>query len=79
MNNNLLKRILTSLLLLILLSISLFINEFLWLILLIFVSVISLHEFNNLLKKIFKRKKKLNLHTQFLKQSIFCDIYIYRL
>ena len=76
MNNNLFKRILTSLLLLILLSVSLFINKFLWLILLIFVSVISLHEFNNLLKKIFKRKKKL-IYTLNFFSSLYFVIFIY--
>ena len=76
MNNNLFKRILTSLLLLILLSVSLFINKFLWLILLIFVSVISLHEFNNLLKKIFKRKKKLIYTFKFF-SSLYFVIFIY--
>ena len=76
MNNNLFKRILTSLLLLILLSVSLFINKFLWLILLIFVSVISLHEFNNLLKKIFKIKKKL-IYTLNFFSSLYFVIFIY--
>ena len=76
MNNNLFKRILTSLLLLILLSVSLFINKFLWLILLIFVSVISLHEFNNLLKKIFKRKKNL-IYTLNFFSSLYFVIFIY--
>jgi len=76
MNNNLFKRILTSLLLLILLSVSLFINKFLWLILLIFVSVISINEFNNLLKKIFKRKKKL-IYTLNFFSSLYFVIFIY--
>ena len=59
MNSNLSKRIKTSLLLLILLSISLFINKYFWLILLLVVSIISFQEFNNLISKAYKTDKKL--------------------
>ena len=59
MDINLSKRILTSFFLLFFLSISLFINKYLWLIVLVVVSIISFNEFNNLLKKIFKNKNNL--------------------
>jgi phosphatidate cytidylyltransferase len=59
MNNNLSKRIVTSLLLLILLLISLLINKYFWLILLLVVSIILFNEFNNLIKKAYKKDKKL--------------------
>ena len=59
MKNNLSKRIVTSLLILVLLSISLFINKYFWLILLLIVSIISFNEFNNLIKIAYKKEKKL--------------------
>ena len=71
MNKNLSKRIITSFLLLILLSISLLINKYFWLILLLVVSIISFHEFNNLTKKIFKRKKKLIYLLNFISGLYF--------
>ena len=55
MNDNLIKRIITSFLLLFILFISLFFNKYLWLLLLIVVSTISFIEFKNLTKKIFMR------------------------
>ena len=76
MNNNLIKRIVTSFLLLFLLSLGIFINEYLWLFLLIIVSVISLHEFKNLLKKIFKKKKKL-IYLLNLISGLYFIIFIY--
>ena len=57
MNVNLLKRIITSLILLFILFVSLFLNKILWIYLLIAVSIISFYEFNNLIKKTYKRKK----------------------
>jgi len=57
MNLNLSKRIITSLILLLILFVSLFSNNFLWIYLLIVASVISFYEFNNLIKKIYKKKK----------------------
>jgi phosphatidate cytidylyltransferase len=57
MNVNLLKRIITSLILLFILFVSLFLNKILWIYLLIAVSIISFYEFNNLIKKSYKRKK----------------------
>ena len=59
MNSNLSKRIGTSIILLIILSVSLLTNKYLWLIVLMIASIISFHEFNNLIKKGFKNKKKL--------------------
>ena len=57
MNVNLLKRIITSLILLFILFFILFLNKILWIYLLIAVSIISFYEFNNLIKKSYKRKK----------------------
>ena len=50
MKSNLSKRIRTSIILLIILSVSLLTNKYLWLILLMIASIISFHEFNNLIK-----------------------------
>ena len=58
MNLDLSKRIITSLSLLFILYVSLFLNEFLWIYLLIVTSIISFYEFNNLINKIYKRNKK---------------------
>lgn len=71
MSSNLSKRILTSFLLLIILSAGLFINKYFWLILLLIVSIISFNEFNNLIKKAFKKKQDLILLFQ-----ITCVIYL---
>ena len=76
MNNNFSKRIITSLQLLILLLISLFINNYFWLISLIVVSIISFHEFNNLTKKIFKKKKKIFYLLNFI-SGLYFIIFIY--
>lgn len=57
MNTNLSKRIFTSLALLIILSIGLFLNKFIWLILLFVATIICLIELNIIIKKIFKNKK----------------------
>ena len=57
MNTNLSKRIFTSLALLIILSIGLFLNKFIWLILLFVTTIICLIELNIIIKKIFKNKK----------------------
>tara|TARA_B100001029_G_C15057203_1_gene455344 strand:+ start:211 stop:882 length:672 start_codon:yes stop_codon:yes gene_type:complete len=56
MSNNLLKRIFTSILLLSLLSASLFVNKYTWLVLILSASIISFSEFHNLIKKIWKGK-----------------------
>ena len=55
--NNLSKRIITSILLLLIISISLFYDKNLWLFFLIIISLILFIEFNNLTKKIWKNKK----------------------
>ncbi len=57
MDRNLLKRFISSLLMLIILSFGLLVNNLYWLILIIIVSCISFYEFNNLLKKIFSDNK----------------------
>ena len=55
--NNLNKRIITSALLLLIISISLFYNKYLWLFFIIIVSLILFIEFNNLTKKIWRKDK----------------------
>ena len=57
MFENLKRRLFTSLILLCVLFTCLFINKYLWLLLLIIASIICFIEFNNLTKKIWKRKK----------------------
>ena len=57
MSKNLTKRIFTSLLLLTILLVCLFLNRYSWLLLLTVASIISFIEFNNLIKKIWKSKK----------------------
>jgi len=59
MKSNLFKRIITSIVLLIILSFCLVNNKYLWLILLTITSIISLYEFNELIRKAFKNKNKL--------------------
>ena len=54
--NNLYQRIITSAALLFILSISLFYNKYLWLFILILGSLVLFIEFNNLAKKIWKKK-----------------------
>ncbi len=68
--NNLIKRIGTSFFLIFILSTGLFINEYLFLILLIVSSYISFYEFNNLIKKNFKKKREIVLNFQ-----IFCILF----
>ena len=55
--NNLSQRIITSALLLLIISISLFYNIYVWLFFIIIVSLILFIEFNNLTKKIWRKKK----------------------
>ena len=59
MNKNLSKRIYTSIILLLFLFSSLFLNKYSWLLLLIIASIIFFFKFNNIIKKIWKRKKAL--------------------
>jgi len=56
MTENLLKRIFTSIILSTVLLICVFLNKYTWLILIIFTSIFSFFEFNDLLKKILKNK-----------------------
>ena len=55
--NNLTKRIITSALLLLIISISLFYSKYVWLFFIIIVSLILFIEFNNLTKKIWRKEK----------------------
>ena len=55
--NNLSKRIITSIILIFILSISLFYNKYIWLFTLILVSLVLFIEFNNLVNKIWKKEK----------------------
>ena len=55
--NNLNKRIITSALLLLIISISLFYSKYVWLFFIIIVSLILFIEFNNLTKKIWRKEK----------------------
>ena len=55
--NNLSKRIITSIIFLLIISISLFYDKNVWLFFLIIISLILFIEFNNLTKKIWKKKK----------------------
>ena len=55
--NNLSQRVATSIILVLILSISLFYNKYIWLFTLILVSLILFVEFNNLSKKIWKKNK----------------------
>ena len=57
MSKNLIRRVFTSLILLSILFICLSLNKYLWLLLLIIGSIICFFEFNNIAKKIWKRKK----------------------
>jgi len=58
MSENLIIRVFTSIFLLSILSVCLFLNKYSWLLLVIIASIICFIEFNNLTKKIWKRKKK---------------------
>ena len=57
--NNLSQRFITSVILLLIFSISLFFNKYIWLFTLILVSLVLFIEFNNLTKKIWKKKKNI--------------------
>ena len=69
--NNLSKRIITSIILIFILSISLFYNKYIWLITLIFVSLVLFIEFNNLVNKIWKKEKK-----TIFKLNIFSSLFL---
>ncbi len=76
MSLNLSKRIITSIILLFILFISLFLNKFLWLYLLIVTSIISFSEFNNLLRKIYKRKKN-NIYLFNFLSFLYLSFFIF--
>ncbi len=76
MNLNLSKRIMTSLILLTILFVSLFLNKFLWISILIVASIISFYEFNNLIKKIYKRKKN-KIYLFNLISFLYLSFFIY--
>ena len=76
MSLNLSKRIITSIILLFILFISLFLNKFLWLYLLIVTSIISFSEFNNLLRKIYKRKKN-NIYLLNFLSFLYLSFFIF--
>ena len=63
MNKNLSKRIFTSVILLSVLVIGLFLHKYLWLILLIIASIVCFFEFKNLTKKIWNNKKSSILYA----------------
>ena len=58
MSSNFLTRVLTSIILLFILFIGLYLSKFVWVYLLIVVSMISFYEFKNLIKKKFVKKKE---------------------
>ena len=69
--NNLSKRIITSIILIFIVSISLFYNKYIWLFTLIFVSLVLFIEFNNLVNKIWKKEKK-----TIFKFNIFSSLFL---
>tara|TARA_B100000029_G_scaffold348954_1_gene341334 strand:- start:823 stop:1473 length:651 start_codon:yes stop_codon:yes gene_type:complete len=71
MLENFIKRIFTSIILLTILLICIFLNKYSWLILLIIASILSFFEFNGLLNKIWKNKKYYKFFFQ-----IFCFSYL---
>ena len=72
MTKNLLNRTLTSIILLTVLYICLFLSKFLWLYLLIIASFISFYEFDKLIKIIFKKQQKKIIFI-----NIFSFIYLF--
>ena len=72
MTINLLNRTLTSIILLTVLYICLFLSKFLWLYLLIISSFISFYEFNKLIKKIYKKQQ-----NKIILINIFSFIYLF--
>ena len=74
--NNLSQRIITSAVLLFILSISLFYNKHVWLFILILGSLVLFIEFNNLVKKIWKKKDTKIVGVNFF-ALIFLIIFIF--
>ena len=76
MMNNLYQRILTSAALLLILSLSLFYNQYVWLFVLILSSLVLFIEFNNLVKKIWNKKSTTIISVNFF-SLIFLIILIF--
>ena len=74
MSLNFSNRILTATYLSLILSLSLFINKYLWFSLLLVATLISFYEFNNLIKKIFKKK---NRKIFFINLLSFCYLIFF--
>ena len=74
--NNLSQRTITSVILLFILSISLFLNKYIWLFGLIICSLVIFIEFNNLTKKIWKKEKNIIVSLNTL-SLLFLLILIY--
>ena len=74
--NNFFKRIITSVILLFIISLSLFYNKYIWLFFLIIVSLILFIEFNYLIKKIWKKEKNITTSLKIL-SLLFLTILIY--
>ena len=74
--NNLFQRIITSVILLFIISISLFYNKYTWLFFLIIVSFILFIEFDNLIKKIWKNQKNIIIKLK-LFSLVFLVMLIY--
>ena len=75
MKKELLQRIITSIILILIVLSCLFINNYTWLLLLSLVSFICLFEFNNLFKRIFK--KRIKIIFPILLTSILLGLFIY--
>jgi len=76
MINNLSQRLITSVILLLILSISLFVNKYIWLFALILVSLFLFIEFNYLIKKIWKKEKTIIVSLNIF-SLLFLVILIY--
>tara|TARA_B100000965_G_scaffold311439_1_gene271002 strand:- start:626 stop:1306 length:681 start_codon:yes stop_codon:yes gene_type:complete len=76
MSKNLVKRVFTSLLLILILFVCLNFNKYLWLLLIITASIICFFEFNNIAKKIWKRKKTI-IYLSNILSSIFLIFVIF--
>ncbi len=74
--NNLSQRTITSVILLFILSISLFLNKYIWLFGLIICSLVIFIEFNNLTKKIWKKEKS-TLTSANILSLLFLIIFIF--
>ena len=76
MSLNFSNRILTSIILLLIVSLGLFINKFFWLYLIFITSMISYYEFNNLIKTIFKNKKNKIYISNFI-AFLYLSLFMY--